>query len=517
MLLFTRSIRRKMALLLGLVMVMLIVSSVAALVSLHWYNNAIQQLDFAVNQMPRRSDLDDAASALFKPLQSPLHPAECQRRFAVELNDFREELALFFRRLDRLPATDSVTSQRLVMHDQLHGIHTTVRELDAMQRELTVDDRTSHAQVMANLHVLVGRLVTQVHAIPDPQSGLSHTIRKTKEGYDTRYQWIAWSAGLVFVVFIGFVRYGYCVIFAPLRQLHRGARRVAQGDFDYRVKLKRVSTDDEIQELADAFNRMTDRFQEITADLDEQVQQRSKQLVRSERLAGIGFLAAGVAHEINNPLSAIAMAAESLESRAAELLGDAPEEDRKLVQQYLAMIQRESFRCQQITRRLLDFARGQENTRSEFDLTGTIIEVLEMVGHMGKYRNRAITLQHAGPIRLEGNGPEIKQVVLNLVANAMEAMDDGGTLVIGLTEQTDAVVITFQDNGVGMTQEVIEHLFEPFFTRRKGGRGTGLGLSISHRIVADHGGTIEASSAGPGKGTIFRVRLPRRAHAKMAA
>ncbi|MDQ3333072.1 MAG: HAMP domain-containing histidine kinase, partial [Planctomycetota bacterium] len=361
--------------------------------------------------------------------------------------------------------------------------------------------------------ILVGR----VQDIPDPQTSLSKTITNAVEGYDTRVGWIVGSGVVVLVLFLSVLRYGYCGIFGPLRQLHRGARRVAQGDFDYRVKLKRVNTDDEIHELADAFNRMTDRFQEITRDLDAQVQERSQQLVRSERLAGIGFLSAGVAHEINNPLSAIAMAAESLDDRSEELFGNLPELDRKLVRQYLSMIQRESFRCQQITRRLLDFARGQDGANQRFDLTGTIIEVLEMVGHMGKYRERNITLRHTGPVHLEGNGPEIKQVVLNLVANSLEAMEDGGTLDIGVTEQTDAIVILFKDDGCGMTEDVIAHLFEPFFTKRKGGKGTGLGLSISHRIVADHGGTIEATSEGLGKGSTFRVRLPRKVATKIAA
>ena len=517
--LFTRSIRRKMALLLALVTVMLIVSSVAGLASLQWYYNAFRQLDFAVNQMPRRSDLDVAAGKLFEPLQAELSPAARQQQFAKNLALFRGEVEEFFRRLDELSVTESdgINSQRPVSRNQLWGVLQTANVIERKQAQLGSKNPAIHRQTVAELHRLVGKLVTQIHLIPDPQSGLAETIRNANEAYDTRFSWIVWSGVIVFLMFLGFMRYGYYVIFAPLRQLHRGVRRVAQGDFDYRVKLKRVNTDDEIQELADAFNRMTDRFQEITTNLDEQVQQRSQQLVRSERLAGIGFLAAGVAHEINNPLSAIAMAAESLDGRAAELLIDAPEADKKLVEQYLGMIQRESFRCQQITRRLLDFARGQDQERSEFDLTGTIIEVLEMVGHMGKYRDRAITLQHSGPVRLEGNGPEIKQVVLNLVANALEAMDDGGSLVIELTEQTDAVVVTFRDNGIGMTSEVIDHLFEPFFTRRKGGRGTGLGLSISHRIVADHGGTIEAASDGPGKGTTFRVRLPRRSAAKLAA
>jgi signal transduction histidine kinase len=109
------------------------------------------------------------------------------------------------------------------------------------------------------------------------------------------------------------------------------------------------------------------------------------------------------------------------------------------------------------------------------------------------------------------NGPEIQQVVLNLVSNGLEAMDDGGTMTITITEQTDHVTLIITDDGCGMSQQVIDNLFEPFFTQRRNGRGTGLGLSITHRIVTDHGGAIQVESAGPGRGSSFRVRLPRKA------
>lgn len=518
--LFTRSIRRKMAFLLCLVAVMLLASSVAGVASLRWYYNAIRQLDFSVNEMPHKGELNAAAGALFEPLRNAaLPPVEQQREFAKRLETFRGKVREFHRRVDAMPPSEEAKAIQPFAFRMMNRIEGTLWRIDQTHPRLLESgtDADKRLAVTLALQNQLADLVVQVHQVPDPQSGLSKTIRNAVEGYDTRVRWIAGSSTVVIVLFFCVLRYGYVAIFAPLRQLHRGARRVAQGDFDYRVKLKRVTMDDEIHELADAFNRMTDRFQEITCDLDRQVQERCQQLVRSERLAGIGFLSAGVAHEINNPLSAIAMAAESLESRSEELFADLPEGDRKLVRQYLAMIQRESFRCQQITRRLLDFARGQDDVRARFDLTGTIIEVLEMVGHMGKYKNRNITLRHAGPIHVEGNGPEIKQVVLNLVANALDAMEDGGTLDISMTEQTDAVIVDFKDDGCGMTPDVIAHLFEPFFTMRKSGKGTGLGLSITHRIVADHRGTIEATSDGPGKGSTFRVRIPRQPVAKLAA
>lgn len=515
---FTRSIRRKMVFLLGLVAVMLLASSAAGLLSLRWYYNAIRDLDFGINQIPHRTALDSAVGAIAEPLlYDPARvPAVVQRdHLARRLADARRAVDAFHRQMDDLPPAENVQALKPVVYPKLTAISYKLRALE-MQLP-AVSDPASRGAAIQNFRTEFIAIENDVQAIHDPHQGLTKTIRSAVAGYDTRVRWISGTAAIVLLLFVVILRYGYCGIFGPLRQLHRGARRVAQGDFDYRVKLKRVTIDDEIHELADAFNRMTDRFQEITCDLDRQVQERSQQLVRSERLAGIGFLAAGVAHEINNPLSAIAMAAESLDGRSDELFATLPEADRKLVKQYLTMIQRESFRCQQITRRLLDFARGQDGVRSRFDLTGTIIEVLEMVGHMGKYKNRNITLRHVGPVHLEGNGPEIKQVVLNLVANSLDAMEDGGTLDINVAEQTDEVIVTFKDDGCGMTAEVIGHLFEPFFTKRKSGKGTGLGLSISHRIVADHGGTIEATSDGPGRGSTFRVRLPRKPAVSLAA
>jgi signal transduction histidine kinase len=288
---------------------------------------------------------------------------------------------------------------------------------------------------------------------------------------------------------------------------------VAQGDFNYRLEFTRQ---DEMKELADAFNSMTSRFQEIRGDLDRQVRERIKQLIRSERLAGIGFLAAGVAHEINNPLSAIAMAAESLAERESELTSSDPTET-EIARQYLKMIDREAGRCQRITRKLLDFARGNGDTSAYHDLTTIVNDVLGVLRHMSRYSDRTVRFTSTAPCVLEINGPEIQQVVMNLVSNGLEAMDAGGVMTIEITEQADQVTLSVIDDGCGMTAEVIENLFEPFFTQRRDGRGTGLGLSISHRIVADHGGTIDVESPGPGRGSTFRVKLPRRAAQREAA
>ncbi len=307
------------------------------------------------------------------------------------------------------------------------------------------------------------------------------------------------------------LRFFYRWVFYPIRDLQQGAGRVAQGDFDHRIDVK---SGDEMEDLATAFNDMTGRLREIYRDLARQVNERSRQLVRSERLAGVGFLAAGVAHEINNPLASIAFCSEALERRLDEVLaaqarsGRPVGGDRETITKYLKMIQEESFRCKEITQRLLEFSRGGERRREPTDLAELIQGVLDMVRHLQNCRGKNLVFNPPGPLVAAVNGQEVKSVVLNLVVNALDSMDDGGTLQIGLRQRDGMAELVFADTGCGMSAEILENIFEPFFTRSRTGKGTGLGLSISHRIINNHGGEIEAASPGPNQGSTFTVRLP---------
>jgi signal transduction histidine kinase len=230
-------------------------------------------------------------------------------------------------------------------------------------------------------------------------------------------------------------------------------------------------------------------------------------VVRSEQMASVGFLAAGVAHEINNPLAAIAMSAESLERRIRDFQF-ASGEQQDLVQRYLAMIQSEAFRCKEITEKLLDFSRTGEVQRRRTELRELVQGVIDMASHLDRYRGKTVVLQEGAPVLAVVNAQEIKQVTLNLIANALDSLDEGGRLTVSVEQVREQVRLVFTDTGCGMTPEVLEHLFEPFFTRRKGGQGTGLGLSITYRIIQEHQGQIEATSAGPGQGSRFVVTLP---------
>jgi signal transduction histidine kinase len=287
---------------------------------------------------------------------------------------------------------------------------------------------------------------------------------------------------------------------------------VASGEFTHRIELK---TSDEMAELATAMNDMTQRFQEVRDDLNQKVKVRTKQVVRSEQLASVGFLAAGVSHEINNPLQSIALCAESLEERLHDVIqaDDALPDDEHnteitVLRQYLRMIQDEAFRCSQITDRLLDFARIGESEREATDLTELVNEVVQMIGHLGKYRNKDIQFNNQEPVIAAVNAQELKQVVLNLLTNGLDSIDCGGAVRVEVSQRDGKAQLRVKDDGCGMTEETREHLFEPFFTRRRDGQGTGLGLSISYIIIQEHGGEIVVNSDGPGSGAEFVVTVP---------
>src|SRR3954469_21906705 len=317
---------------------------------------------------------------------------------------------------------------------------------------------------------------------------------------------LVWTSALaVLAMLCGLAALFHRWVLYPVRLLQRGVRRVARGAFDYKIELR---TGDEMQALAEAFNDMTARLSVTYADLERQVHERSRQLVRSERLAGVGFLAAGVAHEINNPLASIAFCSEALENRLGPMLDAHDGADSKVVRNYLRMIQEEAFRCKSITEKLPDFSRCADIQRERTDLAGLIQGVVEMIRHMGKYRGKHIAFQPREAVVALVDGQEIKQVVLNLVVNALDSMETDGTLRIDLRHAEGMAEMVFADDGCGMSGEVLENIFEPFFTRRRVGKGTGLGLSITHRIVSQHAGEIHAESPGEGLGATFTVRLP---------
>lgn len=337
-------------------------------------------------------------------------------------------------------------------------------------------------------------------------------------------QRISRSALTIAVLSFGFViiaslAVGFLVhrlIYLPLRDLWVGARWISAGNLEKNIP---VRNGDEFGEVAETFNSMTAALKDSQAELREaahalerKVEKRTEELriaqaetVRGEKLASVGLLASGIAHELNNPLTGVLTFSSLLRQKMADGSPDAEDID---------IVIRETKRCASIIRRLLDFARDKPPEKKFSDLNQIIDDTVRIVEQAAHLRNIDITLEldHALPqVWVDPN--QIKQVVMNLLVNAQHAIDERGSITIRTrllpapaADQVPMVEFSITDTGAGIPAENLQRIFDPFFTT-KTGKGTGLGLSVSHGIVEAHGGTIFVESQ-VGKGSIFRVTLP---------
>jgi signal transduction histidine kinase len=501
----------------GLLVAIILALAATSLVGLYSYRELVKSISGRAAELPIATTLGrnvtDMRVTLTEIRQvrklydaSPDNPpVDCQilyEQFGIHLQSFEQTLARYRKQLQgnewKSPTIGDSRRER-----------ETVGKIEDVLTRIATANRDG-AWILDEMQVgrIDGELQKLQGLAADLPSYLHGRMRNFADEVRGKYRTLIYATwATIFLVGVTLLVFGhlfYAWIFRPLRVLIAGSRRVAGGDFDHRIHL---GTEDEMAHLSEAMNSMTDRFQAIRDDLDRQVRERTMQMVRSNQLASIGFLAAGVAHEINNPMASIAMCAESLERRVDEgVVADNEHADG--ARKYLRMIQDEAFRCKRITDQLLDFSRTGEHDRHNADLRELIQGVVEMVSHLGKSDDKHIVLSPCKSVVASVHPQEIKQVVLNLITNALDSIDAGGTVRIDLGIMADQAEIRVSDDGCGMTDEVRENLFEPFFTRRRSGQGTGLGLSIVNRIVCDHDGHIEAESEGPGKGSLFRVTLP---------
>jgi len=228
---------------------------------------------------------------------------------------------------------------------------------------------------------------------------------------------------------------------------------------------------------------------------------------RAEKLAAVGRLAAGVVHEINNPLATIAACAESLEKRIKEgAFGDSPDADD--LREYLGLIRDEAFRCKSITNGLLDFSRLRAGQRVPVDMTEVIKATARLVTHQQRGDNVRIEIEAAeGLPMVLGDVGQLQQAVVALATNAIDAMPDGGTLTLRATQDGSRVLVQVKDTGFGIPHENMNKIFDPFFTTKDVGQGTGLGLAVCYGILSDHGGRLDVRST-VGAGTTFTITLP---------
>jgi two-component system NtrC family sensor kinase len=232
-----------------------------------------------------------------------------------------------------------------------------------------------------------------------------------------------------------------------------------------------------------------------------------RQMLLAERLTTAGRLAAGVAHELNNPLATIAGCAESLLERTRGLTLDAPADVADL-RGYLATIEEEAYRCKEITGTLLQFVREPGSRREPVDLNALVTRSVELLTHQSRFAASTIVTELDPDVHeVTANEGQLRQVILGVAANGLEAMDGRGRLTVRTRLAGEEVVIELADEGPGIPEEVLPRIFDPFFTTKPPAQGTGLGLAIAQGIVADHGGRIEVT-AKPGDGAVFRLVLP---------
>ncbi len=278
----------------------------------------------------------------------------------------------------------------------------------------------------------------------------------------------------------------------PILDLHQVMTRAGKGDLAVRADVRRR---DEIGELAEAFNRMMEELREAR----ETEKVRQSQLAHMEKMAAIGTLAAGVAHEVNNPLGGILTCIENLRANP---------DDREMLGRYLDLIQDGLQRIERTVANLLGFSRQRPPRPEPTSINHNLRHVTELADY--QLRRAGIEVR----FELDPSDPkamadhfQMEQLFLNLVLNAIQAMPGGGTLTLSTEVRDGRIIASVADTGVGIAPEILDRIFEPFFTTREVGKGTGLGLAVSWSIASAHGGSIAVESE-VGKGSVFRVILP---------
>lgn len=300
---------------------------------------------------------------------------------------------------------------------------------------------------------------------------------------------------------------GLKMVGRPLQRLVAKTQRISDGDLAADLALK---GHDELATLADAINQMCEHLSAAREKVRLETEKRIaalEQLRHSERLATVGRLSSGIAHELGTPLNVVAGRAKMI---ATESLS--PQENIE----FAAIIHEQAERMTKIIRQLLDFSRRRAPQRSSVSIASIFAQIRDMLTPIAGKSNVEIVLNENSSLpAVELDQGQIQQVLINLVMNAIQAMPHGGRVELSAALDDDAakapndkkVVITVTDSGEGISQEDLEHVFEPFFTTKEIGVGTGLGLSIVYGIIEEHGGHIAVKSE-PGKGTSFTITLP---------
>ena len=301
-------------------------------------------------------------------------------------------------------------------------------------------------------------------------------------------RWPIISMGLILVIVtVGAVLVNRKVV-KPLTRLEQATTNIGRGDFGPIHHSSRIES--EVDRLVHAFNRMA-----------EELETRQEQIIHSRKIASLGTLVSGVAHELNNPINNIILTIDSLMS------GRKITDERRL--DMLDDILTQAVRASRIVKNLLDFSRSDTATIDDLDIALVLQETIKISENQITVNNIKLHVDLTTDLPVvRGNRHALQQVFINLLTNAVHAMPSGGELLVrAATENHRKIVISVCDTGSGIAEENLPNIFDPFFTTKEVGKGTGLGLSVSYGIIKKHGGRITVDST-PGKGSTFTVELP---------
>ncbi len=484
--------------LMGLCLLIVAVTTVWALVGM---SRSMGQVEEEYEERAELAEVRELVQSAHAILSTQRPDADVLRdilsRADEELAEFIEEQSEQEAGGEAHQASESAAAERT--RDAIRGVQARLAEPGGLDAARLHDVRAELNEVSSSMRLIVGAADEQVR-----QAGGSAQR-------ELRYGLVLFGSSTLVALLIGIMgaAYTYRSVMSPIRELRDQIRQASHAAKGHAPPSGPV---DELSAIRSDFVDVVGELNDLYRTLEERVNNKSRELVRAERLASVGYLAAGIAHEINNPLNAISGYSEIVSRDLKSADNPARWEDAV---ESLAIVQREALRCKAITDRLLSLSRKSPDARGRVDLGKAVKQTIDLINGLPHLSGRSIRSylpegRDAG-LSVMGVPSEFVQVFLNLVVNAVEACEPGrGEVEITGRRMDGRVEVTIRDNGAGMSPETLDRLFEPFYTQKRGQQaaGTGLGMSIVHAIIVEYGGTVEATSDGPGQGTTVTLTLP---------
>jgi two-component system NtrC family sensor kinase len=318
---------------------------------------------------------------------------------------------------------------------------------------------------------------------------------------------ISFFAGLFIIILVN----------KPLGKIREGIEEVGNGNLDYKIG---IDSKNELGQVARRFNEMSSKLDEAYKEiknwsetLNDKVGEKTEELKniynqvnQIEKLASLGKLSATVAHELNNPLAGILTYSKLITKKLQALQKDT--EHKQLIE-FLELISHESARCGKIVKDLLIFSRSERDEFAKEDLLSIIDNSVTVLKHHLDMHGIKLVKDYAEtPIELYCNAYKIQQALMSLLMNSIEAMPNGGKITINLTMDKNNLILRIMDEGTGISNKDLPHIFEPFYSTKEAANGTGLGLAVTYGIITNHKGKIEVENTS-NQGTTFKVVLPK--------